>query len=239
MDRDGDGEEAFEDGSRYEGQYRAGMKHGRGTFTWADGCRYEGDFLDDDILGFGSYFWNDGREYAGQWAHNRMSGQGAFTWTDGRKYVGEYSNDVKHGQGVFTWTDGCEYDGEWKDGKQHGLGVWQFANGDLRRGEWKDGARVWWTSQVYREGNNADLNDDARKGKEENNVSTNYAQERADGPPHPSHVLLASVDVRVEEELASEVGRRVLAASSRGGASRSLRARLNMLDTYLFVFRKR
>lgn len=168
MDRDGEVEETCEDGSRYEGQYRAGKRHGRGTFTWADGSRYEGDFLDGNFFGCGSYFWIDGREYTGQWAHNRMSGQGAYTWTDGRKYVGEYSNDRKHGHGVFTATDGRQYDGEWKDGLQHGLGVLQSSNGE-RRGEWKDGVLVRWTSQVHREGNNTDLNDDARKGKEENN----------------------------------------------------------------------
>jgi hypothetical protein len=40
------------DGSRYEGNYKCGMKHGTGT-----------------------YYWNDGSTYIGEWKENMMNGK--------------------------------------------------------------------------------------------------------------------------------------------------------------------
>ena len=47
------GKEVWADGSRYEGNYFEGMKHGKGLFIWADGSTFEGDFKYNNIEGFG------------------------------------------------------------------------------------------------------------------------------------------------------------------------------------------
>ncbi len=33
----GNGVARYADGSRYEGEFREGLRHGRGSFSWADG----------------------------------------------------------------------------------------------------------------------------------------------------------------------------------------------------------
>jgi hypothetical protein len=32
------------DGSKYEGYYKEGKKHGEGTYTWSDGSKYVGEW---------------------------------------------------------------------------------------------------------------------------------------------------------------------------------------------------
>lgn len=36
--------EIWADKAKYEGEYRNGMKEGKGKFIWADGSQYEGEF---------------------------------------------------------------------------------------------------------------------------------------------------------------------------------------------------
>lgn len=49
------GIEKWPDGSRYEGQFFEGKKHGKGCFSWADGSSYEGDFVENNIHGNGCF----------------------------------------------------------------------------------------------------------------------------------------------------------------------------------------
>ena len=39
----------------YVGQYKDGMRSGRGKFVWPDGSQYEGEFEMNMISGFGVY----------------------------------------------------------------------------------------------------------------------------------------------------------------------------------------
>ena len=78
----------------YEGEFRAGMKHGQGVKTWANGDRYEGAFAGDRKEGMGKYSW--GR---GPWA--------------GESYEGPYVSDRRHGTGVYRWPTGDVYRGPW------------------------------------------------------------------------------------------------------------------------------
>ena len=54
----------WEDGKRYEGEYRDGKRHGRGVFKFADGRGYEGDWQNGKIHGPGAYFDKSGRKVA-------------------------------------------------------------------------------------------------------------------------------------------------------------------------------
>ena len=54
--------ESWQDGSRYEGGYKEGMKHGHGKYIWNDGSMYEGDWYENKINGRGIYVWPDGRK---------------------------------------------------------------------------------------------------------------------------------------------------------------------------------
>jgi hypothetical protein len=82
--------------ARYEGEFRAGRKQGKGVKTWPSGDRYEGDFVADRKEGKGTYTW--GRNSA--WA--------------GEKYSGDYVADQRHGNGIYEWPGGDRYSGPWE-----------------------------------------------------------------------------------------------------------------------------
>ena len=48
-----EGVEVWPDGSRYEGDFHQGKKHGKGKFIWADGSSFNGQFIDNNIEGIG------------------------------------------------------------------------------------------------------------------------------------------------------------------------------------------
>ena len=115
-------EENQEDNTVYEGEFKDGVKCGKGKLTYNDGTVYEGEFSDNVIHGKGVMKFANGREYEGEFKEGTMNGKGVFKWEDGCKYVGEYLNGQKHGHGVFYWSDNQYYDGMWMNGKQHGDG---------------------------------------------------------------------------------------------------------------------
>lgn len=80
----------------YEGDFKAGMKDGKGVKTWPNGDRYEGGFVADRRQGHGVYTWGRG------------------PW-QGERYDGEYANDRRDGYGEYHYASGDIYRGEWKD----------------------------------------------------------------------------------------------------------------------------
>jgi hypothetical protein len=80
----------------YEGDFKAGRKHGRGVKTWVNGDRYEGGFADDNKQGQGTYTWGRG------------------PW-QGQRYDGSYVADKREGDGLYRWPDGDVYKGPWKE----------------------------------------------------------------------------------------------------------------------------
>jgi hypothetical protein len=81
--------------AQYQGEFKAGRKHGKGVKTWPNGDRYEGGFANDMKHGTGTYAW--GR---GPWA--------------GESYEGGFANDRRHGFGVYRWQTGDVYAGPWE-----------------------------------------------------------------------------------------------------------------------------
>ena len=51
----GKGMQVWQDGARYEGDWRNGMAQGKGKFNHANGDVYEGEFYCDRANGFGVY----------------------------------------------------------------------------------------------------------------------------------------------------------------------------------------
>lgn len=108
-----------EDGSKYTGNWKAGLKHGHGTYTYGSQSKSPGD------------------KYVGAWAHGLKEGQGVYTDKLG-VYQGEFKNDLRNGQGTYTWKKGDKYVGEWREGVQEGQGTLTFENGDQYVGEFKN-----------------------------------------------------------------------------------------------------
>ncbi len=88
--------------AEYEGEFRKGLKDGKGVKTWAWGDRYEGGFLDDRRHGKGMYVWGAGSPWAGE------------------RFVGEYSADKRQGMGTYYWPNGDRFEGVWKEDRRYG-----------------------------------------------------------------------------------------------------------------------
>lgn len=90
--------ETFDDGSKYEGNYKDGLFNGQGTYTWANGDKYEGEFKEGVRI------------------------KGTYTWPEKRKgymykYVGEFKNNEFDGKGTAYYVGGETESGIWKNGK--------------------------------------------------------------------------------------------------------------------------
>ncbi len=105
---------------KYEGEWKDGKKHGKGTETSLDGKRYEGMWRNNEEHGFGTqtYSDSDGREeYKGYWKDGEYHGQGTFTDSVEGKYEGYWENGKKHGQGNQSFPDGTKKVGEFREDK--------------------------------------------------------------------------------------------------------------------------
>jgi hypothetical protein len=145
----GKGQEDWPDKTVYIGEFENNLKHGKGKFIWANGNKYKGEFEYGNISGKGRFCWKNGNEYKGTWKDNQMHGHGTFKWPDGKVYVGQYLEDKKHGKGTLVWPDQREYEGMWFNGMQHGEGVYKWFNKmkgvqESRTGLWENGNRIQW-----------------------------------------------------------------------------------------------
>jgi hypothetical protein len=59
------GIETFDNGDIYEGGFKDGLKHGRGTLTTRNNRSYEGDWKNDKPHGFGINTFPNGKIYTG------------------------------------------------------------------------------------------------------------------------------------------------------------------------------
>src|SRR3954454_16241702 len=64
--------------AEYRGDFRAGMKQGRGVKIWPNGDRYEGDFVEDRKEGVGAYSFGRGPS-----AGESYEGEGLVVCPDG------------------------------------------------------------------------------------------------------------------------------------------------------------
>ena len=150
----------------YEGEWRAGEKAGRGTYTFHNGDVYQGEYKADRREGHGIYTFANGDVYNGEWQADQKVGQGTFWYNNGDVYEaehetgeknnddvylgdyeadkgvgdvyrGEYKAGKKDGIGAFWYKNGDVYEGGWEADKKEGRGTFTFASGCLYEGEWK------------------------------------------------------------------------------------------------------
>ncbi|EKX51869.1 hypothetical protein GUITHDRAFT_92528 [Guillardia theta CCMP2712] len=130
------------DGRVYEGEWKDGKQHGKGTFKSADGGGvYQGEWMNGVKHGRGKSSSSDGHVYDGEWRNNKKEGRGKHVRPDGSSYDGEWKNDKKHGKGTYKYTNGDYYEGETKNGLKHGYGIFKASNGARYEGEWVEGKK--------------------------------------------------------------------------------------------------
>jgi hypothetical protein len=124
----------------YEGEWKDGLFHGRGSFIYPGGSKYVGQYFQGRRHGRGVFTFANGAEYSGDWDNDSRNGRGTFFGDDGRKYVGEFKNDAFNGHGSMTLKNGASYVGAFLNGQYHGRGTLTLPDGRTWSGEFKEGA---------------------------------------------------------------------------------------------------
>ena len=137
----GRGTMVYATGHRFTGEFKNGVRHGRGVLLMPGNRKIEGVWVDNEIRQ-GKFTGADGTVYEGQWEFRERNGQGTLTYPDGRKYVGEFKDGQRHGRGTMTWPDGRTYVGDFKHGTRTGHGIMTYPDGKVVEGEFKDGQIV-------------------------------------------------------------------------------------------------
>ena len=86
----------------YEGELVGGEPEGVGEFRWDDGERYQGEWRAGCYEGRGTTFHSNGsKRYEGEWRAGVREGRGTTFWSDGSKcYEGEYRAGCYEGRGT-------------------------------------------------------------------------------------------------------------------------------------------
>jgi hypothetical protein len=135
--KNGEGVYAYPDGSKYEGQFKAGKIDGYGTWYFTNGDKYVGSFANSFPHGKGTLYKSEGSRQTGEWRQGEFYGSSLIE--SGK--VGCLEGNCKDGDGVFVFEGGtAKYTGAFKNSKPNGTGACVFSNGDRYRGNWVDGA---------------------------------------------------------------------------------------------------
>jgi hypothetical protein len=107
--------------------------------TWPNGDKYEGEWKANLRHGSGSDFFHNGDTYVGQYEHGMQEGQGQYKWANGTIYVGSFSQGLKHGKGKWkkvSATKGRQttFDGEYFQDKKQGEGRFEWESGNVYEG---------------------------------------------------------------------------------------------------------
>lgn len=86
------GIQTFDNGDVYKGNFKDGLKHGKGILTTRNNRSYEGDWKNDKPHGFGINTFPNGKIYTGNFVKGKPVGDGKWTYADGRIYNGTWVN---------------------------------------------------------------------------------------------------------------------------------------------------
>jgi hypothetical protein len=120
----------------YEGDWVNGLKEGYGTQTYPDGSRYLGQFEAGMIHGDGSYIYQNGDVYSGSWNKGKKEGFGTYLFKENdSSFKGKWENGNIL-EGCWIHKDGTVWDGTFAGGRPCGYGTFSFKNGNVQSGEY-------------------------------------------------------------------------------------------------------
>ncbi|EGR34336.1 hypothetical protein IMG5_015740 [Ichthyophthirius multifiliis] len=146
----------MKNGGQYEGEWKNGMREGKGKHIWPDGSFYNGEWKEDKAHGYGKLIHVDGDIYQGQWENDMANGEGTYLHSGGAQYQGQWKNDLQNGYGVETWPDNAKYEGNYSNGKKNGKGTLYFADKSKHVGDFLDneisgyGEYYWQDGKIYK-----------------------------------------------------------------------------------------
>ena len=110
----GEGTYEWNNGDKYEGEFKDDLMHGKGKLTIVGKGTYEGEFVRGKKSGEGTFKFINGDRYIGEWVDDKMQGSGQYTFANGDYYKGTFANNQFNGSGTYT-KDGKSYAGTWKN----------------------------------------------------------------------------------------------------------------------------
>ncbi|XP_004640832.2 ALS2 C-terminal-like protein isoform X2 [Octodon degus] len=135
----------------YEGEWRSGKPHGKGTLKWPDGRNHVGNFRWGLEHGFGIYLVPKATEdtfdcYKCHWEEGRMSGYGICEYGSVEVYKGYFQAGLRHGFGVLDSAPQAarpfRYTGHWEKDQRSGYGIQEDSNrGERYIGMWQTDQR--------------------------------------------------------------------------------------------------
>ena len=152
----------YENGDRYFGEMKDGMRNGYGSMYYYMGGHYEGYWKDDKREGSGCSQDFMGYRYDGGWKNDMYDGYGVLM-TSNSLYKGDFLNGEPSGRGCLYRSDGTRitgsfcgsfngtgicydnngerYEGEIREESRNGKGVCYYTDGTRFDGLWKDGRK--------------------------------------------------------------------------------------------------
>lgn len=123
----------------YEGEFKDGLRHGKGKAYENNYLAYEGEFRNNVREGTGKwYFYN--KVYEGEFKGGVRHGKGKL-YNEYRTliYDGEYVNDMRQGYGKeYSFYGKLIYEGEFNNDKRNGFGTLYDSDGNvLYKGEFR------------------------------------------------------------------------------------------------------
>jgi len=131
----------WQNGNKYEGDWKDGLRDGHGVFWVKDGKKlrklYAGNWKRGLKHGKGVYYSKSDGTYEGEWQDGMRQGQGTLFYPNGDIYVGQWIQDLPSGFGTLTRANQDVYEGEWLNGKREGAGVYYYKSKEMiYEGEW-------------------------------------------------------------------------------------------------------
>jgi hypothetical protein len=129
----------YDNGNKYEGDWKDTKQEGQGTMIIPNSNKYIGEWKNGNPDGHGTIISPNGDKYVSQWKDGIPEKQVTITYQNGGSYTGENKNGIPEGQGTFIYSNGDKYIGKFKDGIRNGKGNYFVANGTQIKGIWKNG----------------------------------------------------------------------------------------------------
>ncbi len=99
------------------GIYKGKLKNSKreceyGIMEYENGDKYEGEWKNDFKEGKGKMIYNNGEKYEGEWKNDLKEGKGIMYYNNGERYEGEFkNNEIIKGKGKIIFHNYiiCEY----------------------------------------------------------------------------------------------------------------------------------
>ena len=138
-EQDGSRTITYNNGDKYVGDLKNGLKNGKGIYYYLNGNRYEGEWKDDKREGRGKFFFVNGDRFEGECKNDKANGKGVKYFKNGDKYEGDWKDDVMEGKGILYSSNGT-FVGEFKNNTIEGKQVFYWEDGDIQMGDYRNGS---------------------------------------------------------------------------------------------------